>query len=192
MRGLLTEGKTLSFTEDELKVLDTGKLREEFIAKALDIYHSKDELFAKVEGMPPDAMREIEKVILLKNVDTKWMDHLEDMDELKGYVGLNSYAQRDPVAIYRLESAEMFEKMAFEIKEETVLAVLAVVPKIQSTERVQVAKETGTGTSGSVLKRKPIVKTQKQQIGRNDYCPCGSGKKYKNCCWAKDQAGGNR
>ena len=140
--------------------------------------------------MPADAMREIEKIILLKNVDSKWMDHLEEMDELKGYVGLNSYAQRDPVAIYRLESAEMFAHMSDEIKEETVLAVLAVVPKVQSTERVQLAKETGTSGDGTV-RRRPVVINRAKQVGRNDYCPCGSGKKYKNCCWGKDQAGGN-
>ncbi len=191
MRGLLTDGKVLSYTEEELRALDISQLRESFIEKALSIYRKKDELFAKVEGMPPDAMREIEKVILLKNVDSKWMDHLEDMDELKGYVGLNSYAQRDPVAIYRLESADMFDKMAEEIKEETVRQVLAVVPKVQSTERVQLAKETGSSSDGSAPKKRPVV-NKARQIGRNEYCPCGSGKKYKNCCWARDQAGGNK
>jgi preprotein translocase subunit SecA len=188
-RGLLTEGKVLSYSQEEREDLDTEKLCNDLVAHALEIYHAKDELFKNIDGMPADAMREIEKIILLKNVDSKWMDHLEDMDELKGYVGLNSYAQRDPVAIYRLESAEMFEHMSNEIKEETVLSVLAVVPKVQSTERVQLAKETGTSGDGTV-RRRPVVINRAKQVGRNDYCPCGSGKKYKNCCWNKDQAGG--
>ena len=187
MRGLLTEGKPLTYTEEELSSFNAAEKRQEFIDKALAIYSGKDALFKEIEGMPENAMREIEKVILLKNVDTKWMEHLENMDELKGYVGLNSYAQRDPVAIYRLESAEMFEAMATEIREETVRQVLAVVPKVQSTERVQVARETGIGPSAPA-RRTVISKTK--NIGRNDFCPCGSGKKYKNCCWAKDQAGG--
>ena len=188
MRGLLTEGKTLSYTEDELRELDLAALKQEFIDKALKIYKDKDTLFASVPGMPENAMREIEKMILLRNVDSKWMDHLEVMDELKGYVGLNSYAQRDPVAIYRIESAEMFDRMATDIREDTVRQVLAVVPKLQSTERVQVAKETGIGPSGPV-RRTVINKTK--TVSRNDFCPCGSGKKYKHCCWAKDQSGGS-
>ncbi len=185
--GTLTDGKPLRYTHDELCRLDKDALRESFINKALDIYHSKDELFSSVEGVPENAMREVEKVILLKNVDTKWMNHLEAMDELKGYVGLNSYAQRDPVAIYRLESADMFDRMSSEIREDTVRQILSVVPKRQATERVQVAKETGTGASGPKPQRRPIV-NKTRTIGRNEYCPCGSGKKYKNCCWAKDQA----
>jgi preprotein translocase subunit SecA len=189
-RGLLTDGKTLSFTEEELAELDTDALREEFVEKALEIYHGKDELFRGVEGAPENAMREVEKVILLRNVDSKWMEHLEAMDELKGYVGLNSYAQRDPVAIYRLESADMFDQMSDDIREDTVRQILSVAPRRQATERVEVAKATGYGSSdGSRPARRPVV-NKAAVIGRNDPCPCGSGKKYKACCWAKDQAGG--
>ena len=187
--GLLTEGKTLSMTEEERNSLDKDALRSEFVEKALAIYKAKDELFLGVDGMPEDAMREVEKVILLRNVDSKWMDHLEAMDELKSYVGLNSYAQRDPVAIYRLESADMFDKMSEEIREDTVRQVLAVVPRKQSTERVQVARETGSLSNGERPVRRPVV-NKARTVGRNEYCPCGSGKKYKNCCWAKDQAQG--
>ena len=189
-RGLLTDGQTLKYSEEELSSLDLDALREGFISKALDIYHSKDELFSSVEGAPDNAMREVEKVILLKNVDSKWMEHLEAMDELKGYVGLNSYAQRDPVAIYRLESADMFDKMSEEIRDDTVLQILAVVPRRQSTERVQVARATSYGsTDGSKPAKRPTV-NRTASVGRNDPCPCGSGKKYKACCWGKDQAAG--
>ena len=135
--------------------------------------------------MAPDAMREIEKVILLQNVDKKWMDHLDNMDELKEYIGLNSYAQRDPVAMYRIESADLFDKMVDDIREDTVRQVLSVVPRVQSTERVQVAKPTSEGfADGKSVKKKPIVKSVK--VGRNDPCPCGSGKKYKKCCGANE------
>ena len=188
-RGLLTEGNMLELSDEERNALDLEAERQAYVERALEIYSSKDELFKGVEGMPEDAMREIEKVILLRNVDSKWMDHLEGMDELKSYVGLNSYAQRDPVAIYRLESADMFDKMSEEIREDTVRQVLAVVPRRQSTERVQVARETGSASNGERPVRRPVV-NKARTIGRNEYCPCGSGKKYKNCCWAKDQTQG--
>ncbi len=180
--GLLTDSRDFKYTPEELASIDKTALREELITRALEIYRSKDELFAKVEGMPADAMREVEKVILLQNVDKKWMDHLEAMDDLKGYVGLNSYAQRDPVAIYRLEGADMFDQMIDDIKEDTVRQILGVIPRIQSTERVEVAKPTSAGFAGSGTAkavRKPATSTK---VGRNDPCPCGSGKKYKKCC----------
>ena len=179
--GLLTDDKNFRYTAEELQEIDKDAWRESLINKALDIYRGKDALFAKVEGMPDDAMREIEKVILLQNVDKKWMDHLEAMDDLKGYVGLNSYAQRDPVAMYRLEGADMFDQMIDDIKEDTVRQILAVVPRVQSTARVEVAKPTSTGPVGGGAKivRKPASSTK---VGRNDPCPCGSGKKYKKCC----------
>ena len=112
------------------------------------------------------------------------MDHLEAMDSLKEYVGLNSYAQRDPVAMYRLQGADLFDQMVDDIKEDTVRQVLSVTPKPKATERVQVAKPTSEGfAGGQPVKRKPIV--VKNKVGRNDPCPCGSGKKYKVCCGAK-------
>ena len=164
----------------EIAAIDKEAWRQSLIDKAVKIYHSKDELFAKVEGMPDDAMREIEKVILLQNVDKKWMDHLEAMDDLKGYVGLNSYAQRDPVAMYRIEGADMFDQMIDDIKEDTVRQILGVIPRVQSTARVEVAKPTSTGPVGAAkVVRKPATSSK---VGRNDPCPCGSGKKYKKCC----------
>ncbi len=180
-QGLLTDSKNFNYTEEELSALDRDAWREELIAKAIDIYESKDKLFASVQGMSPDAMREIEKVILLQNVDRKWMEHLDNMEELKDYIGLNSYAQRDPVAMYRLEGADLFDQMVDDIRENTVRQVLSVVPRVQSTERVQVAKATsmGFGDGKKTAPRKPATSTK---VGRNDPCPCGSGKKYKKCC----------
>ena len=179
--GLLTDER-FSLSEQELADVDLEEWKRELIERALAIYHSKDELFASVPGMKPDAMREIEKVILLQNVDKKWMDHLESMDDLKESVGLNAYAQRDPVAIFRLEGADMFDRMVDDIKEDTVRQILGVVPRSQPIERVQVAKPTSEGFAGSGAKRPVRTPATSKKVGRNDPCPCGSGKKYKKCC----------
>ena len=179
--GHLVDEK-FNLNKEELLKVDKDEWRESLVMRAMDIYHSKDALFATVKGAPENAMREVEKVILLQNVDKKWMDHLEAMDELKEYVGLNSYAQRDPVAMYRIQGADMFDEMVDDIKEDTVRQILAVTPRVQSTERVQVAKPTSEGFGGDkAIVRKPVTVTK---IGRNDPCPCGSGKKYKKCCGA--------
>ena len=177
--GKLTDER-FELSLEELREIDREDMRQALIDKALEIYHSKDELFSAAEGMPENAMREVEKVILLQNVDKKWMDHLEEMDELKEYVGLNSYAQRDPVAMYRIQGADMFDQMVDDIKEDTVRQILTVTPRVQSTERVQVAKPTSEGfDGGKSIVRKPVTVNK---TGRNDPCPCGSGKKYKKCC----------
>ena len=179
--GALTDKRDFKYTEDELASINKEEWLEELIDEAMRVYKSKDALMDEIPGVKPGAMREVEKRILLENVDRKWMEHLEAMDDLKEYVGLNSYAQRDPVAIYRLESGELFDKMIDQIKEDTVVRILAGKPKRESVERVQVAKPTATGGSQPTVK-KPVVKSNK--VGRNDPCPCGSGKKYKKCCGA--------
>ena len=178
--GLLTDSHDFKYTDEELAALDASALREELTERALEIYRSKDALFASVEGAGPDAMREVEKVILLQNVDKKWMEHLDAMDELKERVGLNAYAQRDPVAIYRIEGADIFDQMTEDIKEDTVRMILGVRPKARPMERVQVAKPVSEGfADGKTVKKQPKVV---KKVGRNDPCPCGSGKKYKKCC----------
>ncbi len=183
-RGLLTDGRDFKYTPEELLDIDKESWRESLVRRALEIYHGKDELFKNIPSLPENAMREVEKVILLQNVDKKWMDHLEAMDELKEYVGLNSYAQRDPVAMYRIQGADMFDEMVDEIKEDTVRQVLAVLPRREATERVQVANPTTEGFAGGAVSRPAVSK----KVGRNDPCPCGSGKKYKKCCGANEAA----
>ena len=179
--GLLTDDN-FGKSAEELESVDKDEWRESLVERALEIYHGKEALFAAAEGVPDDAMREVEKVILLQNVDKKWMDHLEAMDELKEYVGLNSYAQRDPVAMYRIQGADLFDEMVDDIKEDTVRQILSVVPRSRPIERVQVAKPTSEGFGdGKRIVRKPATA---EKIGRNDPCPCGSGKKYKKCCGA--------
>lgn len=184
--GVLTDKKNFNYTPEELANIDKESWREELVQRALEIYHSKDALFAAVPGLKEDAMREVEKVILLQNVDKKWMEHLETMDELKEYIGLNSYAQRDPVAMYRIQGADIFDQMVDDIKEDTVRQILTVIPRPQATERVQVAKPTFEGLGGGKpIVRKPVTV---KKVGRNDPCPCGSGKKYKKCCGQNETA----
>ena len=177
--GLITDSHNLEYTEEELMNIDKEAWKAELVEEALKIYRSKDELFASLPGVAPDAMRKVEKKILLEEVDRHWMEHLEAMDDLREYVGLNSYAQRDPVAMYRLESADMFDDMIEDIKDCTVRKVLAVVPRLSSTERKQtiVARQNNIAPTE---KQKPVRAGKK--VGRNDPCPCGSGKKYKKCC----------
>ena len=178
--GLITDKRGFKYTEEELLNINKDEWKAELVEEALKLYRSKDALFAAMPGAIPDAMRKVEKKILLEEVDRHWMEHLEAMDDLKEYVGLNSYAQRDPVAMYRLESADMFDQMIEDIKDCTVRKVLAVVPRLSSTERTQTIKVARQNNIAPTEKQKPVRAGKK--VGRNDPCPCGSGKKYKKCC----------
>ena len=181
--GLLTDKKNFNYTKEELSEIDKEAWREELVERALEIYREKDRLFETTPTADgTNAMREIEKVILLQNVDRKWMEHLEAMDNLKEFVGLNAYAQRDPVAAYRIEGADIFDQMVDDIKENTVRQILAVIPRPEATKRIEVAKPTSENLGGSAV-RKPVTS---KKVGRNDPCPCGSGKKYKKCCGMSD------
>ena len=133
-----------------------------------------------------DNMREVERVILLRVVDAKWMEHIDNMEQLRQGINLRAYAQRDPVVEYKFEAMDMFEEMTAVIKEETIKHLFHVVPQTQ-IERTQVAKPTAENLGGDgTVQKKPVVKGEK--VGRNDPCPCGSGKKYKHCCLDKDRA----
>ncbi len=159
------------------------EIRAELQKRAMTLYEKKEtEIFGE------EQMREIERIILLQNVDKKWMGHLEAMDSLMESIGLQAYAQRNPISEYRLVGADLFDEMVLEIRNDTVRMLLAVMPKPQQElKRVEVAKPVSEGFAGGggkpALPKKPVVnKTPK--VGRNDPCPCGSGKKYKKCCGA--------
>ena len=124
-------------------------------------------------------MRELERVILLKVIDRKWMDHIDDMAQLRQGIGLQAYGQKDPVIEYKYAGYDMFQAMTNAIKEETTRLLMHVRVE-QKIEREQVAKATGTNKDDSVAKGP--VKRKDAKIGRNDPCPCGSGLKYKMCC----------
>lgn len=159
---------------EDVETLSNDEIKEKFLTIARNIYAEKEEEFTS------EQMREIERVILLRIVDTKWMDHIDDMDHLKQGIGLQAYRQQDPTQAYQLEGSEMFEEMIFNIKQETVKYLYHV--QIQKApERERVVQETATNQAeDDSIKREPIRKEHK--VGRNDPCPCGSGKKYKNCC----------
>ena len=181
--GLLTSfaGAVLKLehTEEEIRAMQETELAQAAAAGALKLYESREALW-KAAGID---MREIERTLLLRTVDEKWMDHIDAMDELKGSIGLNAYAQRNPITEYRIQGADMFDSMIADIKEATVLRVLSALPRKEAPiERKQVAKPLIEGFAGGKMptRREPVRKGQK--VGRNDPCPCGSGKKYKKCC----------
>ena len=154
---------------------------------ALEVYAEKEELFGE------DTFREVERAVLLRNVDRKWMDYIDAMDDLKGSIGLQGYAQRDPVNEFRLQGAELFDMMVEEIRQKTVRTILSVVPREQPIRRVQVANpitaglDNGERKAGKVVRRAAQTVVKDAVAGRNDPCPCGSGKKYKNCCLRKNE-----
>ena len=187
--GLLCTPDDFEYTREDKKKLKKSELTDLLTERAMKLYEEKEQLFGT------EVFREVERSVLLRNVDSHWMEHIDAMDNLEHEIGLQAYAQRDPVNEYRIVGAEMFDSMVSEIRDGTVRMILSVMPRTQSAERVSVAKETGEGFSGSngrrIVKRpaapqkpKGVTISGKQKIGRNDPCPCGSGKKYKNCCGA--------
>ncbi len=176
-RGWVLADGDLVYTDEELKNLT----REDLIKTITDKANAIVELKAKILG--ENGMREFERVCLLRNVDTKWMDHIDAMEELRRGMGLRGYGSHDPVAAYRTEGFEMFDEMVEAIKQDTAKSLVALKIRTSAApiERQQVAKVTGTSGGGEEesTRREPIRVGRK--IGRNEPCPCGSGKKYKNC-----------
>ena len=189
--GLITEEDDFNYSEDELKKLKKASIAEMLTERALDKYKEKEEMFGE------ETFREVERSILLRNVDKRWMDHIDAMDNLKSEIGLQAYAQRNPINEYRILGAEMFDEMISEIREGTVRMILSIIPREKAIERVQVARALSEGFSGQRRRKvtvapqqkpKGITVSGKEKIGRNEPCPCGSGKKYKNCCGANPGA----
>ncbi len=157
----------------------TGEIVNTMIDNALQRYEARE------QELGSDIMRELERVVLLRAVDENWMTHIDAIDQLKYGVGLRAYGQRDPVVEYRFESYEMFEDMNRTIQSEALRYVFtAQVRTGQALERKAVAtsSQEKLGTAGEERNTKPVVKKSSNMVGRNDPCPCGSGKKYKNCC----------
>ena len=152
-------------------------LKQQLKEEAVKLYEAKEAEFPDAEGI-----REVERVILLKSIDRKWMDHIDDMEMLRQGVGLQAYGQKDPLIEYKMAGYEMFDEMTQNIKEETV-KILFRVHVEQNVEREQVAKVTGTNKDDSL--QKAPVKRADVKVYPNDPCPCGSGKKYKQCCGRK-------
>ncbi|MBQ7938480.1 MAG: preprotein translocase subunit SecA [Oscillospiraceae bacterium] len=167
---MLTDGD-LRFNKEEYSALTKEKIVSVLSERMEDVYKKREEMFGS------DIMRELERVALLRNVDLKWMDHIDAMSDLKQGIHLRSYAQHDPVVEYRIEGFDMFDQMIEAIREDTVKMLMTVRVKA-APQREQVAVPVESSGDGSVSAT--VVK--KKKVGRNDPCPCGSGKKYKHCC----------
>ena len=165
---------------------DTTKIIEELQKKAAEKYVVKE------EEIGAEQMRELERVVMLKVVDEKWMNHIDNMDELKNGIGLRAYGQQDPVVKYRMEGMDMFEEMIANIKVDVVKILMNIRRQNGEVKRQEAVKITGAALEAinSVDGGKKIntpeysqtVVNEGPKVGRNDPCPCGSGKKYKNCC----------
>ena len=184
MGWLLTE-EDLQYSEDELKSISKDDIKAELIQKVDDLSASREELFGE------QVTRELERVVMLKCVDVQWMDHIDAMEQLKRGIHLRGYAQRDPVVEYRNEGYDMFDQMIANIRDDTTRLFLSA--KIQVIDEQEAPKEMVESGAGAAVKisnpdeeeenasAKPTAK-----VGRNDPCPCGSGKKYKKCCGADE------
>ncbi len=178
--GWLIGPEDLTFEDDELQSVTKADIISALNEKAAEIYQAKEEAYGS------EVMRELERVILLKVVDTKWMAHIDDMEELKKGIGLRSYGQKNPVIEYRYEGFEMFDAMVEAIREDTIRMLLTVkLRKNEAPEREQVAKPDAPNAGSGDGSFSESAKSARK-VGDNDPCPCGSGKKYKKCCKFKD------
>ncbi len=162
-------------TKERVQKAKKSSLKQQLKEEAVKLYEAKETEFA------PEQIREIERVILLKVIDRKWMAHIDDMDQLRQGIGLQAYGQKNPIVEYKMSGYDMFDEMTQNIKEETVRMLFHVKAE-QKVEREQVVKITGTNKDDSV--KAPVKKTD-DKVYPNDPCPCGSGKKYKQCCGRK-------
>ncbi|MBR3849104.1 MAG: preprotein translocase subunit SecA [Oscillospiraceae bacterium] len=177
--GVYFEKYALRLSDEELETMTREELNEKLLALCTETYENK------TKALTEPVMRELERVVMLRVVDEYWMDHIDAMAELRQGIGLRAFGQTDPVVVYKKEGYEMFEAMTEAIRAETVRRLFLVqLRKDEEIKRQQVAKITGTGGGDETVKKRPVVK--KVKVGRNDPCPCGSGKKYKSCCMDKD------
>ena len=180
---VITEAKTILNLELTNLPDNEPEIIEELYKKVIENYEAKEKEIGE------ENIREFERVVMLKVVDQKWMDHIDAMDGLKDGIGLRAYGQKDPVVQYRIEGFDMFEQMTNDIKID-VVKILSHLKGIQKVERKQTVRITGEGLKGpqtaipnkSQSGTKTPIKNDTPQVGRNELCPCGSGKKYKNCC----------
>ena len=184
--GLREAYKGLLTTDDDFTEFENGKKIKKQEMVQLLVERAMESYNEKVELVGEERFREIERSILLRNVDLNWMDHIDAMDDLKGSIRMQAYAQRDPVNEYRLQGADMFDAMIADIRDRTVRMILSITVKTPEIKREQLAKPITEGFEGDESKKPKRVTVIKRtaEAGRNDLCPCGSGKKYKKCCGA--------
>ena len=178
LMGFITTPEDLRYTKSEREELEKSQVEEFLQKRVAELYEAKE------QEITPNIMREVERVVLLKNVDMKWMNHIDAMDDLKQGIYLRSMGQKDPVVEYRLEGFAMFDEMIASIREDTVRMILTVkVRREEPPQRQQVLKPAPTPPSSPAA---PVNTPSSKKVGRNDPCPCGSGKKYKKCCGADE------
>jgi preprotein translocase subunit SecA len=171
--GVFVPQGALSVSKAEMERITKEDLKEKLLEIATQMYEEKEQEFGS------DIMRDVERIVLLRVVDQKWMDHIDAMDQLRYGIGLRAYGQRDPVIEYKFEGFEMFEEMIKNIQEDAIKMIMHSHPQ-NSIQREKVAEP--INASHGSEPSKPVVKNDR--VGRNDACPCGSGKKYKKCCGA--------
>ncbi len=174
--GWLLTDDELHYSEEQLKTIKSEDVTKYITDKAFDLLKRKEEVLGS------DVMRELERVVLLRTVDSKWMEHIDAMDELKRGIGLRGYGQHDPVSEYRFEGFNMFDEMVENIRQETTKLLITANLASRPLQRERVVKITGTSGGGDSEEKKQPVRRAAAKVGRNDPCPCGSGKKYKKCC----------
>lgn len=178
LMGFITKPEDLRYTKSEREELQKEDLENFLQERVMELYKAKE------EEITSPIMREVERAVLLKNVDIKWMNHIDAMDELKKGIYLRSMGQRDPVVEYRFEGFAMFDEMIASIREDTVRMILSVKVRMEAPpQRTQVLKPFPTPPSSPAA---PVKSSSGKKVGRNDPCPCGSGKKYKKCCGADE------
>ena len=161
-------------TKERVEGMKKAELKQELKEESVKLYEAKEAEFPE-----PEQIRELERVILLRVIDQKWMDHIDDMDQLRQGIGLQAYGQRDPLVEYKMSGYDMFDAMTANIREDTIKLLMHVRME-QKVERAQVAKVTGTNKDDTAIKAP--VRREEKKVYPNDPCPCGSGKKYKQCC----------
>ena len=172
--GWLLTAQDFNYSKEELENLEPEYLKNQLFEKAKELYEKREAAFGE------DITRELERVVLLKNVDSEWMDHIDAMEELQKGIRLRAYGQHDPVVEYRIEGFDMFDEMIATMRENTARMMLTVQVRSQEEpKREQVATPTSTSADAT---DKPCTIRKGKKPGRNDPCPCGSGKKYKKCC----------
>ncbi len=184
--GYLTFDTDFRYMSDDYDRIDAEQIVQMLNERADKLYTEKEMLFG-------ERMREVERVVLLRSVDTNWVEHLEAMDQMRSGVFLQGYAQRNPISEYKLQGSNMFDEMIYSIKQSVTRNILTIVPR-EKIERVQVLKESKGGRMNLAFEQgrtkapeKPVLQSTVRnavKVGRNDPCPCGSGKKYKKCCGA--------
>ncbi len=174
--GLLCNDGDFRYSQADMSSLEQKDISDLLCERAMELLEKQEELFT------PEIFREVERSILLRNVDSRWIEHIDAMDDLMGSVGLNAYAQRNPIVEYKIQGSAMFEEMISAIREGTSRMVLSARPRQAPVERKQILNGNAGMRQEGGQKVKPTPVKREEKVGPNDPCPCGSGKKYKKCC----------